>query len=90
MIKKFNEIEKIKFILFTQNEINAIKLIPNVDIKGVFKSSVADNLIQSLWRKNDLIEKLGEADLNELAQNLCKDNLSHIERKILTLLAQKQ
>jgi hypothetical protein len=86
ILNKLLEVEKMKFILFSETELLALKLM-NIPSFAVLKKKISkDDILQNMWSKYELYIDINEKDLIYLEKELIKSNLTSNESKILSFI----
>jgi hypothetical protein len=85
MIKKFNEIDKLKFMLLKNEELEIFNLIQNPHLKTL--SGETKNLIQSLWKKFEFQKDLDQKECDRLLGLINKmDSTSLLAMSMIELI----
>jgi hypothetical protein len=85
MIKKFNEIDKLKFMLLKNEELEIFNLIQNPHLKTL--SGETKNLIQSLWKKFEFQKDLDQKECDRLLGLINKmDSSSQLAMSMIELI----
>lgn len=82
ILKKLNEVDKIKFSIFNKDQLNIFNTIPNPNFNEIFSQNKIDpnymNEIDHLWRKYEFYqsnEKEESESFNKICENYIKTNI---------------
>ncbi len=85
ILKKLMEFDKVKFILFTRLEMQAIRLIDKPSVSLLLDNHIIDKT-QELWSLYEFVDDLDRFAIEKLDEEFKKENRSEYLKKILDLL----
>lgn len=90
ILKKLNELDKIKFIIFNEDQLNLLNVVPNPNFNDIFdkikdENSESLSKIDRLWRKYDFY-LYNFKEERESYEKLKVDTENEINNKIISMV----
>lgn len=83
LVRKMDEIDKLKFVLFSDDELTVFKFIQNPNL---IPDKEAKSKIEDLWIKTEFHEKVDLKDFERMKELISTDEVSEKMTKILSLI----
>ena len=85
ILNKLIEFDKAKFILLSQAEIDAMKMI-NIPSLSLVLNNIKKDMIQDLWSKYEFNEGVNIVEVEKLEHGMKNENISVNMKRLLDLL----